>query len=102
MKTSLQKLVAQGLHNSEIARELGVHPSTITRRLRHQGIINPPTRTDLTTRRTRIHRMHQSGFTANEIAESQGVSRQVVYRDLRLITEPNKSSAKPGQNDIPA
>jgi hypothetical protein len=36
------------------------------------------------------------------VAKVAGSWRLQLLRDLRLITEPNKSSAKPGQNDITA
>ena len=94
---NLQHWVAQGLRNSEIAARLGVHPSTITRRLRAQGLTNP--RLQLTERRRRIQELHRAGFTTAEIAQSQGVSHEVVYKDLRRLTDPNN---RPRQTGKPA
>jgi DNA-binding CsgD family transcriptional regulator len=96
---NIRDLVAQGLSNSEIAARLGVHPSTITRRLQAQGLTNAPTRPDITQRRIRIERLRDAGLTVAEIAAAEHISPWVVCWDLRHLTETNKG---PGQNDKPA
>lgn len=92
---NIRDLVAQGLSNSAIAARLGVHPSTITRRLRAQGLTN----LKLAQRRRCIQDLRRAGWTPADIARHQGVSRDVVYKDLRHLTEPNKD---PGQTGKPA
>lgn len=96
---NIRDLVAQGLPNAQIARKLGVHRSTVARRLRAQGLTNPPARIDFIQRRARIKHLRSTGLSVADIARTLGVSRRVVWGDLRHLTEPNKS---PRQTDKPA
>jgi len=93
----LKTLVAQGLRNNQIAERLGVHPSTITRRLREEGLANPDQK--LTERRASTRHLHALGWSVADIARFQAISVPTVYRDLRPLAE---SDIGPGQTDVPA
>lgn len=96
---NIRDLVAQGLPNAQIARTLGVHRSTVARRLHAQGLTNPPARIDFIQRRARIEHLRSTGLSVADIARTLGVTKRVVWGDLRRITEVHIG---PGQTGKPA
>ena len=94
---NLRDLVAQGLPNAQIARQLGVHRSTVARRLHAQGLTNPPARIDFIQRRARIKHLRSAGLSVADIARTLGVSKRVVWGDLRRLTKANIGPRQTGK-----
>ena len=93
-REKVARLYSEGKSAKKIAEELGVSYATIyqdIRLLREEGTLEKSTRKKRATigrvaeRRKELERLYNEGKSVLEIAEELGVSRDVIYQDIRLL-----------------
>ena len=95
-REEIARLYNKGKEANEIAEELGISKQIVYQDIRilneEKRIVKRErgTRSKSTKRREEIARLYNEGKEADEIAEELGISKQIVYRDIRILIKEKR------------
>ena len=98
-REEIARLYNEGKTVKEIAEELGVTIATVynaikvleaEEKIERHKVRRKKNTAKVTKRREEIARLYNEGKTAKEIAEELGISKQIVYQDIRVLIEEKR------------